>query len=91
MKEKILVDATIFSQPSRKSPVIKDCLAGDELELGKFKKNQNELWVEVTLPDGSKGFLTANTRRERCRVAHGTHSGGRHEDAGAISGSVHLL
>jgi hypothetical protein len=63
MKIKILQENAIFyPQPDFNSGPVRTLNRGDVGELGTVKKISGKQWVEMTLMDGSKGFLPGETR-----------------------------
>lgn len=63
MKIKILQEnASLYSQPDQNSGLVRTLNRGDVAELGSVKKVAGKQWVEVTLLDGSKGFIPGETR-----------------------------
>jgi uncharacterized protein YgiM (DUF1202 family) len=59
----ILVDesAKIYSEPSDQTLSLTTLQKGDEFELGKVSRKKNDVWVEVILPSGVKGFIPGAT------------------------------
>ena len=63
MKAKILQEnATAYQQMDLNSSSIRILHTGEEVELGSAKQAQGKKWVEVTLSDGTRGFLPGDTR-----------------------------
>jgi hypothetical protein len=63
MKIKILQEsAPLYSQPDQNSGLIRTLSRGDVGEVGSVKKVSGKQWVELTMQDGSKGFLPGDTR-----------------------------
>ncbi len=60
----ILVEEEIkvFAEPSDQTLSITSLKKGDEFELGKVSRKKKEVWVEVTLDSGQKGFITGETK-----------------------------
>jgi hypothetical protein len=63
MKIKILQDeAPIYAQVETESTPIRVLQKGEQAELGKVSKARGLQWVEVTLADGTHGFIAGTTR-----------------------------
>ncbi len=63
MKFKILQDsASLYPQPDFNSGPVRTLNRGDVGELGSVKRAGGKQWVEVTMLDGSKGYLPGDTR-----------------------------
>lgn len=63
MKFKILQDsASLYPQPDLNSGPVRTLNRGDVGELGSVKRAGGKQWVEVTMLDGSKGYLPGDTR-----------------------------
>ena len=63
MKIKILQDdAQLYAQVETESTPIRVLQKGEMAELGKVTKARGLQWVEITLPDGTHGFLAGTTR-----------------------------
>lgn len=63
MKANLLEESvTVFSEPDEKSEILATLQKGEEFEVGKVKKKDQQAWVEVTLPSGQKGYLLGDTR-----------------------------
>ncbi len=63
MKIKILQEnASLYPQPDLNSGPVRTLNRGDVAELGSVKKVSGKQWVEITLLDGTKGFIAGETR-----------------------------
>jgi len=63
MKIKILQDsASLYPQPDLNSGLARTLNRGEVAELGVVKKVDGKQWVEVTLLDGTRGFIPGETR-----------------------------
>lgn len=63
MKIKILQDNALFyPQPDESSGPVRTINRGDVGELGSIKKVSGKQWVELTMADGSRGFVPGGTR-----------------------------
>jgi hypothetical protein len=63
MKFKILQEtAPLFAQPDASIGPSRILNRGDMGELGRVKRSGGKQWVEVTMADGSQGFLQGDTR-----------------------------
>lgn len=63
MKVKVLQDnAPFYPQPDEASGSVRNLQRGDVGELGSVKKVSGKQWVELTLMDGTKGFIPGGTR-----------------------------
>ncbi|MBI4732013.1 MAG: hypothetical protein HY781_07795 [Chloroflexi bacterium] len=63
MKIKILQEsASLYPQPDPNSGPARTLNRGDVAELGSVKKGSGKQWVEITLLDGTKGFIPGETR-----------------------------
>lgn len=63
MKFKILQEsASLYPQPDFNSGPVRTLNRGDVGELGSVKRAGGKQWVDVTMLDGSKGYLPGDTR-----------------------------
>jgi hypothetical protein len=63
MKIKVLQEsASLYPQPDLNSAPVRTLNRGDVGELGSVKKVSGKQWVELTMLDGSRGFIPGGTR-----------------------------
>src|SRR4051812_4405759 len=53
--------AAVHAAPATASRVVAEVEPGAEIERGPLRRGRNGRWAEVTLPDGSRGYLDAAT------------------------------
>ena len=63
MKVKVIQEnASFYPEPDESSTPVRTLNRGDVGELGSVKRVAGKQWVELTLLDGSKGFIPGGTR-----------------------------
>ncbi|PKO00848.1 MAG: hypothetical protein CVU43_13770 [Chloroflexi bacterium HGW-Chloroflexi-5] len=55
-------EVKVYAEASNQTLSITSLKKGDEMELGKVSRKKKEVWVEVTLDSGQKGFITGETK-----------------------------
>ncbi len=63
MKGKIVDEIVkIYAEPSSETLSIASAKKGDELDLGKVIRKKKDVWVEVALNSGQKGYIAGDTK-----------------------------
>jgi hypothetical protein len=62
-------DVPVFAKPDGASPLMTRIKAGEEMDLGKSVKTPHGQWVETTLADGRRGYISGATRIHKIKPA----------------------
>ncbi len=55
-------EVKVYAEASNQTLSITSLKKGGEMELGKVSRKKKEVWVEVTLDSGQRGFITGETK-----------------------------
>jgi len=70
MKARIIEQPVmVYSQPDINSISITQVPVGNEVEIGAAKKKDGKTWINVTLPNGQRGYMAGDTKIYQIKLA----------------------